>query len=173
MMLLSPRNSVEGHLAVIDRCSCDLWILPTQRIGHVDQVLEKRPMHEAALPELSDLLENEIVPSYSYNKPFFEARQDPFVVLHTSGSTGLPKPVIVPNGSLATTDAHHLLPPVEGRLTQAQYFTNPHRAYSTFPNFHVSIFAQKFIPLRESHKINWLTSLQEWCSASRSPSIMS
>jgi hypothetical protein len=91
------------------------------------------------LPELLDFLDGQSGSPYLYNKTFVEARQDPFVVLHTSGSTGLPKPIIVPNGSLATPDAHHLLPPVEGRLTQAQYFTNPHQAYSTFPNFHLSL----------------------------------
>lgn len=137
-MYLSPRNSVDGHLAVIDRCGCDLWLLPTQRLGHVEQVLKKRPMKVVALPEQLELLDEEPVDEYRYSKSFAEARQDPFVVLHTSGSTGLPKPVVVPNGSLATTDAHHLLPPVEGRLTQAQFFLTPRRVYSTFPNFHVS-----------------------------------
>ncbi|EXJ86687.1 hypothetical protein A1O3_03640 [Capronia epimyces CBS 606.96] len=139
MLFLSPRNSIDGHLAVIDRCGCDLWVLPAQRVGHVDQLLERRPMKVMALPELLELLaeaEEKDVPPYPYLKTFDEARQDPFVVLHTSGSTGLPKPIIVPNGSPATVDAHHLLPPIEGRLSQAQYFTTPHRAYSTFPNFH-------------------------------------
>ncbi|KAH8655420.1 hypothetical protein BX600DRAFT_515242 [Xylariales sp. PMI_506] len=136
MLFLSPRNSVDGHLAVIDRCGCDLWVLPAQRLGHVDEVLEKRPMNTVPLPEQLDLLREDAVPKYPYHKTFADARQDPFVVLHTSGSTGLPKPIIVPNGSLATPDAHHLLPPVEGRLTQAQFFVQPHRAYSTFPNFH-------------------------------------
>ncbi|KAL1893341.1 putative secondary metabolism biosynthetic enzyme [Sporothrix stenoceras] len=76
------------------------------------------------------------VPVYPYDKTFDEARQDPFVILHTSGSTGLPKPIRVPNGSLATVDAQHLLPAVEGRLTHAQYFDEPRIGYSTFPNFH-------------------------------------
>lgn len=77
------------------------------------------------------------VPVYPYDKTFDEARQDPFVVMHTSGSTGLPKPIRVPNGSLATVDAQHLLPAVEGRLTHAQYFDEPRTGYSAFPNFHV------------------------------------
>lgn len=137
-MYLSPRNSIEGHIAVIDRCDCNRWVLPAQRIGHVDELLQKRSMDVATLPELLDLLEPEAVPNYSYDKTFAEGRQEPFVVLHTSGSTGLPKPVIVPHGNLATLDAHRLLPPVEGRLTLTQYFETPHRAYSSFPNFHVS-----------------------------------
>jgi acyl-CoA synthetase (AMP-forming)/AMP-acid ligase II len=139
MMFLSPRNSIDGHLAVIDRSDCHLWVLPAQRLGHVDLVIEKRSMQVAHFPEQLDLLNEELVPEYLYQKTFAEARQDPFVVLHTSGSTGLPKPVVVPNGSLATPDAHHLLPPIEGRLTQAQFFTTPYRAYSTFPNFHVRL----------------------------------
>ena len=138
MLLLSPRNSIDGHLAVIDKCDCALWILPSQRLGHVDQILEQRPMHVEHLPELIELLDEAEVLNYPYTKAFAAARQDPFVVLHTSGSTGLPKPIVVPNGSLATVDAHHLLPPIEGRLTQAQYFTSPRRGYSTFPNFHAS-----------------------------------
>lgn len=136
-MFLSPRNSLEGHLAVIDRSDCHLWLLPSQRLGRVEQVLEKRELAVHPMPELLDLLDERSVDTYPYGKTFTEARNDPFVVLHTSGSTGLPKPVIVPNGSLATPDAHHLLPPVEGRLTQTQFFTTPHKAYSTFPNFHV------------------------------------
>jgi hypothetical protein len=44
MMLLSPRNSIDGHLAVIDRCDCYPWALTMQRIGHVNQILEKGPM---------------------------------------------------------------------------------------------------------------------------------
>lgn len=141
MMLLSPRNSVDGHLNVLDRCGCDLWILPTYRIGHVDAVLQKRPMKVASCPELLDFLLEEPVSNYPYDKAFAEARSEPFVVLHTSGSTGLPKPIIITNGCIATPDAHHLMPSVEGRTVQAQYFISPHRAYSTFPNFHVGSFS--------------------------------
>jgi acyl-CoA synthetase (AMP-forming)/AMP-acid ligase II len=138
MVFLSPRNSIEGHMAVIDKSNCKLWALPTVKVGRVEQILERREMKVAAFPELLDLLHEELVPEYPYTKTFTEARQEPFVVLHTSGSTGLPKPIVVPNGSLATPDAHHLLPTIEGRSTFTQFFETPYRVYSTFPNFHVS-----------------------------------
>lgn len=157
-MFLSPRNSLEGHLAVLDNSDCTLWLLPSQRLGRVEQILEKRELTVHPMPELLDLLDKEDVDIYPYRKTFTDARQDPFVVLHTSGSTGLPKPVVVPNGSLATPDAHHLLAPIEGRLTQTQLFMTPRRAYSTFPNFHVS-----FLPTLEVSSLISSLSLRAWC----------
>lgn len=41
------------------------------------------------MPNLDELFEVE-APHYEYSKSFEEARNDPFVSLHTSGSTGTP-----------------------------------------------------------------------------------
>lgn len=49
-------------------------------------------------------------PHYSYDKPFDKARWDPMAVLHTSGSTGLPKPIVVRQGMICIADAYHNLP---------------------------------------------------------------
>ena len=45
------------------------------------------------IPSLAELLEKDY-PQFPYMKTFEEARSDPLVVVHTSGSTGPPKPVI-------------------------------------------------------------------------------
>ncbi|PQE27028.1 thioester reductase domain-containing protein [Rutstroemia sp. NJR-2017a BBW] len=59
---------------------------------------------------------------YPYTKTFEEARQDPFVVLHTSGSTGFPKPVILIHGTVAHHDTFLLLPPPgEARVASALF----------------------------------------------------
>jgi acyl-coenzyme A synthetase/AMP-(fatty) acid ligase len=70
----------------------------------------------------------ETVPHVPYEKTFEQAEWEPFCVLHTSGSTGLPKPVVVRNvrlpsplfskqlltikrkGMLAISDAYHTIP---------------------------------------------------------------
>lgn len=44
---------------------------------------EKQPIHL-----LHELLRLEDVPHYSYDKPYEEAKNDPILVMHTSGSTG-------------------------------------------------------------------------------------
>ena len=56
------------------------------------------------IPSLRDLFAPDPVVSYPYTKTFAEARLDPFVVLHTSGSTGFPKPVILTHGTIAQHD---------------------------------------------------------------------
>lgn len=45
-----------------------------------------------------------------YEKPFETAQWDPLVVLHTSGSSGFPKPIICKHGMLAVADASRNLP---------------------------------------------------------------
>jgi acyl-CoA synthetase (AMP-forming)/AMP-acid ligase II len=57
----------------------------------------------------------EHVEPYPYNKTFEQAEWDPWVVLHTSGSTGLPKPIVVRQGMLAIGDKYHNLGEWKGR----------------------------------------------------------
>jgi acyl-coenzyme A synthetase/AMP-(fatty) acid ligase len=60
------------------------------------------------------------VPEVSYSKTFEEAEWDPLLVLHTSGSTGIPKPVIVRQGMVAIGDAFHNLPEWNGNQNFVQ-----------------------------------------------------
>lgn len=93
------------------------------------------------IPKTSELLDNEQVPIFPYNKTFQEAASEPFCVLHTSGSTGLPKPIIWKNSLVGTVDAYRLLPEAEsaGRRPWTSVFTERDRFYSAFPLYHVSI----------------------------------
>lgn len=54
------------------------------------------------------------VPHFPYEKTFEQAQWDPVVVLHTSGSTGLPKPVVARVGMLSTGDAFHNFAELQG-----------------------------------------------------------
>lgn len=54
------------------------------------------------------------VPHFPYTKSFEQAEWDPLVVLHTSGSTGLPKPIVVRQGAMAVSDGFHNYPEWQG-----------------------------------------------------------
>jgi long-subunit acyl-CoA synthetase (AMP-forming) len=97
-------------------------------------------MKVLAIPEVADLLECESTPHYIYEKTWAEAATEPFCILHTSGSTGLPKPITWNHGLLGTMDAIRLLPHVDedgGLDPWTSIWTDKSRLYSAFPFFHV------------------------------------
>jgi long-subunit acyl-CoA synthetase (AMP-forming) len=139
--LISPRNSVDADLAVIERSKCDYWILPKQHPDHLEEVFARHPMKILHIAEAEEILCTDLVPHFAYDKTFEEAKSEPFCVLHTSGSTGHPKPIIWKHSLLATLDASRLLPEHEGRPPWVVIFGETERFYSAFPFFHVSATA--------------------------------
>lgn len=135
--MISPRNSIEASLAVLKATDCNIWVLPKQQPKFMSQLLAQRSMKVLAIPEVDELLQAESVLDYSYNKTFEEASNEPFCVLHTSGSTGHPKPIIWKNSLLATLDASRLLPESSGRPPWVVIFSETDRFFSAFPFFHV------------------------------------
>lgn len=135
-LLSSPRNSIEGHLSLFEHTNCHTVISDSGT--KVDELLIKRPMRHFTVPALLDCLNEGPATSYPYQKSFEEGALDPFVVIHTSGSTGLPKPITVRLGSLATIDAQNLLPPFEGYDPQIKYTEGHIRVFPGLPPYHVS-----------------------------------
>jgi hypothetical protein len=73
--------------------------------------------------------------TYPYNKTYTEAKLDPFVVLHTSGSTGLPKPIVQTHATIALFEAFLGLPKIGLQLTYPAMCAGA-RLYLAFPLFH-------------------------------------
>jgi acyl-coenzyme A synthetase/AMP-(fatty) acid ligase len=87
------------------------------------------------IQNLDELFHPDPVNLYPYTKTFDEARQDPFVVLHTSGSTGFPKPVILTHGTLAHHDTF-LIPPPPGEAPVASAIFSNKRVFMGLGLFH-------------------------------------
>lgn len=135
MLLLSPRNSLEAHHAIIDATACNKWIttlVPT------DAILSARPMQTLQVLGLEEMFSDISVPLYPYHRTCEEARNEPFCVLHTSGSTGLSKPIFITQGYVMSFDGQHHSPSSEGRPIQSSLYTNDTRLYNQLPPFHVS-----------------------------------
>ena len=106
-------NSAEGHISLLESLHCRKILVPETIPPIVQTILSRKDLETITIPELADLLVTGQRLVYPYTKSFAEARLDPFVVLHTSGSTGFPKPVILTHGTMASHDTL-LLPQKDG-----------------------------------------------------------
>ncbi|KAI1632027.1 L-aminoadipate-semialdehyde dehydrogenase [Biscogniauxia mediterranea] len=136
-LLVSPRNSLEGSMAVIDRTDCHIWVRPRRPIPMVNQILEKKQMEVLDIPDLEELLNPRPVAEYPFEKTWDEAHLDPFVVLHTSGSTGLPKPIVMPFGTVASGDAVSEIPLEPGEQITPSWKKSDY-VFNPFPWFHAA-----------------------------------
>lgn len=84
----SPINNKDIHVYLMEQTNCNT--LFSGEGVHVGDILADRPMKHVVIPSLEELLNMDEVPHYPYDKTFDEAKNDPFVVLHTSGTTGMP-----------------------------------------------------------------------------------
>ncbi|KAK7416594.1 hypothetical protein QQX98_005065 [Neonectria punicea] len=136
VLYTSPRNSIEGEVAVIRAAGCHTWLLPS-RGSNIRRVLEHVELKLVDTPDLNFFLDPTPAPHYEYTKTWDTGKRDLVWVLHTSGSTGHPKPIFRYLDSLASVDANNLLPKVQGRSVNLHEFWHS-RAYVTFPFFHAA-----------------------------------
>ncbi|KAL9596858.1 MAG: hypothetical protein Q9219_005528 [cf. Caloplaca sp. 3 TL-2023] len=116
-LLLSPRNSVEEHLSLLEAGRCSKIVTPKVQIPVLMEVVLQRPMTSVTMLEIDYWLkvggstgENE----YPFTRSFEDARLEPFVAVHTSGSTGAPKLVVASHGTFAAQDAFQTIPALGG-----------------------------------------------------------
>lgn len=110
-LFISPRNSQEGQINLFDNTDCQFLCFPSSHQKVVQSLLEERPgMKGIEVGQFESWVTNNETTPFPYTMTFEEAEGDPVAVLHTSGSTGLPKPIVVRVGMISTGDAFHDLP---------------------------------------------------------------
>jgi len=96
-------------------------------------------MEHIDIPELAELLDEEAVDPYPWNRTLADVAHEPFVILHTSGSTGQPKRVDVTHGLVATIDAQQDLPNINNRCITSRMWKDV-SLYAAMPLFHSAGF---------------------------------
>ncbi|KIW83143.1 hypothetical protein Z517_02387 [Fonsecaea pedrosoi CBS 271.37] len=140
-LFLSPKNNVQGALAVLNAAKCDVWVKPWEQpaLPLVEGFTSSKPMVILQLPGLEELLDAETAEPFPLQKTFEEAAHEPFCITHTSGTTGIPKPISWTHGLIGTLDAVRLLPPTEGDHGLPPWTDNWNEGdtiYSSFPMSH-------------------------------------
>ncbi|KAF2100901.1 acetyl-CoA synthetase-like protein, partial [Rhizodiscina lignyota] len=139
LLLSAPRNSLPMHLNLFDHTECktliyDSAIDPKQIVGGRDVKLILSP----TLEEILDPRGPE-PPHYPFTKTWEEIKTKPLCILHTSGSTGMPKPIHVTHAFVACGSEAAYLPEFMGhRQLLSEICRVPgRRLYVSFPPFHV------------------------------------
>ena len=86
---------------------------------------------------LKECIDPTPVPHYAFTKSFTEAQHDPFVALHTSGSTGIPKLVVLTHGTFAASDTYQTMPSLGYAPTMVEALRGK-RVFIGLPSFHAA-----------------------------------
>ena len=89
LLLLSPFSTPEAQKHILDVTECKKYLHSTTLRPLVDQVLgEKSNIPTLEVPELSGWLNNKEASQFPYTKTWDQAKSDPWLISHTSGTTG-------------------------------------------------------------------------------------
>jgi thioester reductase-like protein len=138
VMLPSPRNSQEHQSSLFDAAHSTCLFYDSRMDRQAEVVRSAKP--ETRMYSIPSF--NELVQQGETRGPY-ESRcgvdqNDHVLVMHTSGSTGAPKPIFLTNGFLSLLDPKNSLPPPQGRQGAYHSFAAWHgKFFSALPLYHV------------------------------------
>ncbi|KAL7914274.1 NRPS-like enzyme [Trichoderma velutinum] len=104
----SPRNTIEGQLSLLEATDCQCFLYGEGYLPVIKKVLAQRKMHVSQVPSAHEWFTAKS-DHFPYNYTAYESRWHPWAALHTSGSTGMPKPIVVNQANIQLTNTlrHH------------------------------------------------------------------
>ncbi|KEF56727.1 uncharacterized protein A1O9_06917 [Exophiala aquamarina CBS 119918] len=137
-LLPSPRGSIEGFVYLITQSGCKDFFFSSEQQTKVREVKARvKDVRFWQTPTLAEMLAGRTVP-YPFSKTFDEAENDWAIIIHSSGSTGLPKLVPMTNGYLAVQDRFSLIPEMpDGRRAIWTVMAPDERCLCINPLFHL------------------------------------
>lgn len=138
-LFISPRNSKDGQLNLFEKTDCNIIAYAESHEDLVKPWLRERKMQAIKVSPVEAWFPDTEVPHFPYTKSFEQGEWDPLVVLHTSGSTGMPKPIEVKQGTMAISDAFQAYPEWRGsRVAVVDWARRTKRTFSPMPLFHAA-----------------------------------
>ncbi|KAI2602180.1 acetyl-CoA synthetase-like protein [Hypoxylon sp. NC1633] len=138
-LFISPRNSQEAQISLFESTECRLLAFPEPMRVVVQPWLRERHMKAIEVSPIESWFPEHEVKHFPYNKTFEQAEWEPAFVLHTSGSSGIPKAIVNTHGLAALTDGFHDIPERDGLKTWVRGFTEVARKLLVpMPLFHAA-----------------------------------
>ncbi|KAF1977379.1 acetyl-CoA synthetase-like protein [Bimuria novae-zelandiae CBS 107.79] len=113
-LFTSPRNSLDGQRHVLEKTGCEIFMSSAETAKQVDGIREAIPhLRTVQVPKIREILEmkSSVTTYKGRHSRDVDAHS---LILHTSGSTGLPKPIYLTVGGLNTVHAQASLADEEG-----------------------------------------------------------
>lgn len=136
MVFPSPKYSIPGLEHLLTELKCKTMLTPTASPLIVSAFLAGHSLATLDVPSTDDLLAGEH-PHYPFDKTFETARHEPLIVLHTSGTTSHPKPIVWTHDYAASFSQQNQLEPPPGYESMDKVLQGV-RLLSVMPAFHVS-----------------------------------
>ncbi|PSN61885.1 acetyl-CoA synthetase-like protein [Corynespora cassiicola Philippines] len=144
VLLPSLRNSTWMNTSLLEQTKCTRLLFAPEVESFVKPLLGETPHLSIHPIEPLETLIRPDTPHYVYDKQYDLARWDPILVLHSSGSTGPPRPIVMNHNTFAVGDNDRNLPTVPGRVNQNWSlwdFPEKESFFSPFPAFHLAGFS--------------------------------
>lgn len=143
VFLPSPRNPPAVNASLLEQTQCTKLVYSPE-VAPIAQKLQELvgSLHCLQFPALDELLTAQSTP-VPYTVDFDQVRREPILILHSSGSTGIPKPVTMTHGSFAVVDNDRNFPSIPGRRNHdltTWDFPPGSCLYVPFPPFHLAGF---------------------------------
>ncbi|KAF2125012.1 acetyl-CoA synthetase-like protein, partial [Dothidotthia symphoricarpi CBS 119687] len=141
------RPAAQASLVHMTECKVFLYGGELETVVHsVSKQVTEWDVKVVKTPELDVWLTKERAAPYEWSKSWEDARLIPCLVVHTSGTTGPPKPVVYNHATLVAQDASQLMPEYGGDCTENNL--KEMRCYSPLPALHaVGIFLSILFPI--------------------------
>jgi hypothetical protein len=89
-LITSLRNTVEAQISLFERVGCKVVVSCSSLAQNLEPLFAAtQNIRKIQAPSLEDLLDEELVPPYAYNKTFEDVADEKFLFIHTSGSSGI------------------------------------------------------------------------------------
>ncbi|KAL2813528.1 hypothetical protein BJX63DRAFT_393995 [Aspergillus granulosus] len=137
LFLISERNSVAANHKLFDDVQCTTILTTSRSFAPLEATRSEKELVVLELPPLESLL-NEPQPEYPFQESLSAVAREVAFIVHTSGSTGFPKPMFITHEFLAKTLRNFGITAPEGYVTQTSLIEKK-RCVCFLPLGHVSL----------------------------------
>ncbi|KAF2111096.1 hypothetical protein BDV96DRAFT_650206 [Lophiotrema nucula] len=128
-------RTAQAHLVSTTKCKVVLYAEGFREVVSEIAPLVDGQVHVIEAPSQEAWLTDQKSERYTWDKSWEEAKDLPFMVLHTSGTTGMPKPIIYTHQMMVSFDSTRIMP--DAKHESLLDHMKGRRWFSPTPNSHV------------------------------------